>query len=76
MVLRLLQHLEIVVMIKEMEAVTHTSTLSGFLYEGLATEELAAGASSDLVLTKMEAEEGTTTFCVPSEGRPIVSPIN
>ena len=63
MVLRLLQHLEPADMIQEMEAVTHTSNLSGFLYGGLAAKELAAVASSDLVfnvLTKMKAEEGTT----------------
>ena len=43
MVLRLLQHLETAVMIKEMDTVTHTSTLSGSLYEGLAAKELTAG---------------------------------
>ena len=90
--LEFLQHLEPADMIKEMAAVTgssyfagflneefsslHTSSFAGFLYEGFAVNELTTGASPGLVMKEMKAEEGTTTFFVPNEGRPIDSPFN
>ena len=74
--LQFLQYVETAVMVKEMRASRLTANFSGLLYEASAAKELAAGASSDLVLTKMKAEEGTTTFFVPNEGSPIVSPFN
>jgi hypothetical protein len=73
--LEFLQHLETAVMIKEMTTVIDPS-FAGFLYEGFAVNELASGASPGLVLKKMKAEEGTTSFFVPNEGHPIVSPFN
>ena len=89
--LEFLQHLEPADMIREMAAVTgsyfagflneefsslHTSSFAGFLYEGFAVNELTTGASPGLVMKEMKAEEGTTTFFVPNEGRPIDFPFN
>jgi hypothetical protein len=66
-------------MINEMEDAPYCAMLAGFAYEKYAANELAAGASQGLVLKKMEAEEGTTTFFLPNEGdqiHQIGSPFN
>ena len=67
-----LYHLDTAVMIQEMKAVTHSSALAGFLYEGFAAQELAAGVSSDLV--SMKPKDGTATFFIPKERHTIESP--
>ena len=72
--LEFLNHLDTAVMIQEMRAVTHSSALAGFLYEGYAAQELAAGVSSDLV--SMKPKDGTATFFIPKERHTIESPFN
>ena len=56
-------------MIKEMKALSITSSYAGFLYEGFAARVLAAGRapSSGLVLMKARDE---TTFFVPAGSNP------
>jgi hypothetical protein len=72
--LEFLEHLSTAAMIKDMKALKGSS-FAGFLYEGFATKELAAGGSpSRLVL--METEKGKTTFFVPIDPGIIVSPFN
>ena len=70
-----LQHIKIAVMIQDMASVSHSTSFAGFLYEGFAVNELAAGTSPGLVLKKMKTNR-TTTFFVPKKGDEIASPFN
>ena len=71
-----LQHLETALIIKELGDATISATFAGFVYELFAKRELASGASQGLVLKKMVAKGGTTTFFVSDECHTIESPFN
>jgi hypothetical protein len=62
-------------MIKDMKDVKGSPSFAGFLYEGFATKELAAGGSSS-PLALMETGVGKTTFSVPIDPDTIASPFN
>jgi hypothetical protein len=62
-----LQNLDTAFMISEMAAMSFSAALAGFVYEPFAAKKLASCALGNLDLTKMVANEGTTTYRVPDK---------
>jgi hypothetical protein len=71
-----LQNLDTAFMISEMAAMSFCAAFAGFVYEPFAAKMLASGALGNRDLTKMVANEGTTTYRVPDECHTIKSPFN